>query len=99
MVVAEALAHGCPAIVSHGAPWAGLEEKKCGWWIDNSIETLTSTLKKAMQLPSQYLRNMGIRGREWMEKDYSWESVGKKMITAYEWLIQKDNPPKFVKMD
>lgn len=30
MVVAEALAHGCPAVASRGAPWAGLKTEGCG---------------------------------------------------------------------
>lgn len=42
MVVAEALSHECPAIVSHGAPWAGLEIEGCGWWIPNDVGNLRS---------------------------------------------------------
>jgi len=31
IAVAEALAHGVPAVVSTGAPWSGLQNERCGW--------------------------------------------------------------------
>src|SRR5262249_30544183 len=34
LTVPEALAAGTPAISTKGAPWSGLEEEGCGWWID-----------------------------------------------------------------
>lgn len=99
MVVAEALAHGCPAIVSHGAPWNGLELEGCGWWVNNSVETLTSALDKAMRLPTDQLKNMGLRGREWMARDYGWEAIGQKMDAAYRWLLYGGKCPAWVKVD
>ena len=40
IAVAEALAHGVPAIVTKGAPWSGIETNNCGWWIDIGEESL-----------------------------------------------------------
>ena len=34
IVVAEALWAGVPVITTKGTPWAELEERKCGWWVD-----------------------------------------------------------------
>src|SRR5690606_27143605 len=47
MTVAEALAHGVPAIVTKGAPWQGLEDHQCGWWIDLSEDSLAACLDQA----------------------------------------------------
>jgi len=99
MVVAEALAHGCPAVVSRGAPWEGLKSEGCGWWIDNGVESLTATLDVAMQVPLPELQAMGLRGRAWMERDYGWSGIGKKMIAAYRWLFDGGEPPAWVRTE
>ncbi len=87
MVVAEALAHSCPAVVSRGAPWSGLVAEGCGWWVDNSVEKLTAALDAAMLLPDDQLATMGLRGRAWMERDFGWMAIGQKMDAAYRWLL------------
>lgn len=99
MVVAEALAHGCPALVTRGAPWAGLETEGCGWWIENSIEALVSTLNLAMQMDRQQLEGMGQLGRAWMERDYGWSSIAQKMDASYRWLLNGGETPAWIKMD
>ena len=97
MVVAEALAHGCPAIVSRGAPWPGLETQGCGWWVDNEIDALTKVLGAAMRLSPPQLVDMGMKGRAWMERDFSWTSVGQRMDEAYRWILQGGAQPEFVR--
>ncbi len=97
MVVAETLAHGCPAVVSRGAPWAGLESEGCGWWVDNSVSSLAAALDAAMQLPHDQLTAMGMRGRAWMERDFGWAAIGQKMDAAYRWLANGGERPGWVK--
>ena len=99
MVVAEALAHGCPTIVSTGAPWPGLQTESCGWWVANDVDTLATTLISAMQIPVEDLTAMGLRGRAWMERDYGWAAIGKKMDAAYRWLLSGGEPPAWVKVN
>lgn len=97
MVVAEALAHGCPALVSRGAPWAALEDEACGWWVDNGTESLASALDTAMRVPAGELAGMGLRGRAWMEREYGWAAIGEKMDAAYRWLVVGGERPAWVK--
>jgi glycosyltransferase involved in cell wall biosynthesis len=97
MVVAEALAYSCPAVVGRGAPWAGLETEECGWWVDISVPTLTAALDAAMQLPPCELTAMGLRGRAWMARDYGWDAIGKKMDAAYRWLLYGGERPAWVR--
>lgn len=97
MVVAEALAHGCPAVVSRGAPWAGLKTEGCGWWVNNSVDDLVVALDAAMQLPQAQLAAMGLRGRAWMERDYGWAAIGQKMDAAYRWLVRGGEEPEWVR--
>jgi len=99
MTVAEALAHGVPAIVSKGAPWAGLEKEKCGWWIHIGEEPLSECLREAMSKSSTELADMGMRGREWMNRDFSWDRIGKMMHKTYEWILGGGSPPAWVVTD
>lgn len=87
MVVAEALAHGCPVIASKGTPWDGLEREGCGWWVAHEVETLAATLDATMRLPRIQLQVMGSRGRAWMQRAFSWESIAERMEAAYGWLL------------
>lgn len=99
MVVAEALAHGCPAVVTRGAPWAGLETERCGWWIDHDIDSLTEVLHQAMGSESEQLAEMGNRGRAWMERDFGWNTIGQKMSAVYRWALEGGQPPAWVQVD
>lgn len=80
LVVAEALAHGVPVIASKGTPWSGLEQKQCGLWVENDPESLAGAIRKISGMP---LREMGLRGRDWMLREYTWGSVGQRMLGLY----------------
>ena len=80
IVVAESLAHAVPVIASKGTPWFGLETNRCGLWVDNDPESLATAIRKIRTLP---LQEMGQRGREWMKKDFSWDSVSGEMLAVY----------------
>lgn len=87
LTVAEALAAGLPVIATKGAPWKGLVEEKCGWWIDHGVESLGSALSSALATPNERLIAMGEKGRAWMQRDFSWERVASDMLRIYHWLI------------
>ncbi|HYG76500.1 MAG TPA: glycosyltransferase [Planctomycetota bacterium] len=97
--VAEALAHGTPAIVSKGAPWSGLEEQGCGWWIDVGDKALSACLRQVLKMPTHELRSVGLRGRTWMERDFSWSQVGKSMYQAYQWLLNGGTQPECIRLN
>lgn len=97
MAVAEALAHGVPAIVTKGAPWGGLETEGCGWWINLTKEELTECLREAMDRSPNDLQAMGARGRAWMMRDFCWQEIGRKMHKTYEWLLSGGPAPAWVK--
>ena len=84
MVVVEALAHGVPVIASNGTPWKGLLEHECGWWPDISSEGIGEALQSATSIDPTELRLMGMRGRQWMQRDFSWDQVARRMVALYE---------------
>lgn len=99
MVVAEALAQECPAIVSHGAPWSGLDSEGCGWWIPNDVDSLRDNLEQAMAQPPEVLHAMGARGRQWMQRDFSWDGVAGMMEAAYRWVSKGGEYPPYIRME
>ncbi len=84
IVVAESLARAIPVIASHGTPWRDIEKHGCGMWVDNSPASLAAAITQLHRAP---LREMGDRGRAWMESEFSWQSIGERMLALYEEVI------------
>jgi glycosyltransferase involved in cell wall biosynthesis len=96
LVVGEALAAGIPAIVTKGAPWQGLETEGCGWWIDHGVEPLFVALKIATSLPPFARKEMGLRGRAWVERDFGWDAIAADMVSVYRWVCDGKQLPSCV---
>lgn len=99
IVVAEALAASIPVITTKGAPWEGLHDYKCGWWVDIGSDPLTAALREAISLPDQERRMMGLRGRKMVTEKYSWNRISSEMIEFYQWLLGGGTPPACVITD
>jgi len=99
MSVAEALAAGTPAIVTKGAPWQELSSREAGWWIDIGVDPLVAGLERAMSLPASDLNARGLRGRAWMEQEFSWTRVARKMSATYEWVVKGGEAPNWVRSE
>lgn len=82
IVVAEALAHGTPVVVTKGAPWEGIEVEECGRWVDICSEALVEAISN---LDGANLSEMGSRGRNWMQRDFSVV----KMVSRFESLYRR----------
>ncbi|SIT58143.1 Glycosyltransferase [Mesorhizobium prunaredense] len=96
--VAEALAGGCPAIVTRGAPWSGLASERAGWWVDTSAEGLEGALRDAMVRPREELAEMGSNGRNWMVREFGWSGIAQKMHQTYGWLRTGGAAPEWVRL-
>jgi len=85
IVVAEALAHGVPVIASKGTPWKRVEEVGCGLWVDNDPESLAAAIKTISRMP---FREMGRKGREWMQREFSWNLAAQRMVKLYQSILE-----------
>lgn len=83
-VVVDALAHGRPVIASRSTPWKILEDRQCGWWVDNGPASLAKTIAMASKISREELGMMGARGRNLVRERFTWESVSRQMIAVYE---------------
>jgi glycosyltransferase involved in cell wall biosynthesis len=89
MVVAEALAHGVPAIVSFGAPWSEINDKGVGLWISNTPESLAKGIQSLKECD---LQKMGAKGREWMVNDFTWSSRGSELVNIFKTMSRHTSP-------
>lgn len=85
LVIAEALAHGVPVITTRNAPWQGLTDHRCGWWIQLDETLLHAAMSDATAQPREALREMGARGRAWMEREFGWDGIARQMLLVYDW--------------
>lgn len=97
VVVAEALASGIPVLTTTGAPWAVLEERDCGWWVEPEVDALTQALQEATESSDAQRLAMGNRGRELVEEQFSWEEVARKLHGAYQWIRKGGAPPDYIR--
>lgn len=91
-IVTEALVRGIPVAASKGMPWQELDEYRCGWWIDNDVDSITATMQAALFLPSEERVAMGMRGKQLMRERYGVDVLGQKMKSVYQWLLGGDKP-------
>ncbi len=96
LAVAEALAAGTPAIVTKGAPWEGLNTHGAGQWIDIGVDPLVASLEDMMSRSREELTQMGVNGREWMKRDFSWDKIGAQMVETYQWMLGQASKPDWV---
>jgi len=77
IVVAEALAHAVPVLTTQATPWEQLDRRDCGRCIDLPNSDLATEITA---LAGRDLESMGLRGRDWMRRDFSKAS----MVRAFE---------------
>lgn len=87
IAVAEALAYRLPVVTTTGAPWQGLIDHRCGWWVTPSVEGITQALAQATSTSSQELNAMGQRGRAWVREEFAWPTIAQRLKEAYELYI------------
>lgn len=99
VAVAEALASGIPAMVSHGAPWSHLETQQAGWWVKTEVSAWASCLQEVLRWPPEALRKSGERGRAWMRTAYTWEASAAQLLAAYHYFLGTGDKPDCIVVD
>jgi glycosyltransferase involved in cell wall biosynthesis len=97
LVVTEALSFGVPVIATHGAPWRGLVENRCGWWVPAEALALELALREAIELDDEERFAMGARGYNYA-KQFSWTDIARETRNTYLWLLGKKQRPDCVSL-
>lgn len=95
IVVLEALSHGLPVIVTDTTPWHDVQTYSCGWSIPPTEDSLATTLRHALSLPSSTLTIMGARSKSFASH-FTWDKIIPKYILAYNWLLSSGPTPDFI---
>ena len=85
--IIDALAHRKPCIASTFTPWKELQDRDCGWWVDNDPSVLARAIREMIEASDDRRETMGERGHKLVEEKYSWDSVASKMVGAYKNLL------------
>ncbi len=96
IVVAEALSCGVPVITTRGAPWSDLVDHDCGWWIEIGVDPLAEALTQATRMSAADRAAMGRRGRELVNRKYTWPQVAAALQSVYAWVLGKGPCPEGV---
>ena len=96
MIVPEALICGTPVYASLGTPWEELNSCRCGWWKDNSPETIANVIQDILAKSDEEILQMGSNGRKLMEEKYEQKKVASMMLDLYKWILGEIEKPKFV---
>lgn len=96
MIVPESLIVGTPVMASYGTPWKSLQTENCGWWADNSPNSIVKILDELYNMSPLKNILMGIRGRKYILQEFSSEKVATKMIELYKWILEGGEKPENV---
>ncbi len=80
IVVVEALAHEVPVIAGRATRGGRLAEEGAGLWVDNAPDALAEALARIVSMPR---REMGRRGRAWVERELTWDGVARRTLALY----------------
>lgn len=83
IVVAEALAAGVPVIATTNTPWSGLHTHECGWQVPTTVDGLEQALREGTSTSFEQRAAMGRRGRQWVERAFSWPAIAATMNQHY----------------
>jgi glycosyltransferase involved in cell wall biosynthesis len=70
-VVLEALSFSTPVIASKHTPWRGLEDNKCGFWVNNTPEKIKESLVCILKMNDSEYRSFSINSYNFVYKHFS----------------------------
>jgi glycosyltransferase involved in cell wall biosynthesis len=56
--------------------------------VETSVEGIAEGLRRMMALSDAERKEMGRQGCEWVRREFSWESVARQMVEAYEEVLK-----------
>ena len=79
----EAMAAAVPVVVTRTCPWAIVEERGAGRWVDQRADAIAEAMDAVVGHP-ELGASMGAHGRHLVEDEYSWPSVAARLDAVYE---------------
>lgn len=89
MAILEALASGCPVLISEECNFPDVASTRCGLVIAAEVRTLRDALLTVLKTDSATLREWGQRGKKLVDSCYSEAAIAGRLATLYE-SVRKD---------
>jgi glycosyltransferase involved in cell wall biosynthesis len=83
MALLEGLASGLPVLATVPCHMSALESMRAGRTVEASVEGLTEGLSWFFAKDASCLAKMGNSARRWVERDFTWSVVGRKVEDMY----------------
>jgi glycosyltransferase involved in cell wall biosynthesis len=93
IVVAEALACQTPVITTTGTPWKQLQTADVGRCVAPTRSDLAEALRELMGMSQSQRSDMGRRGRNLVEKQYTWTAVAGQFLALCEGILAGEPIP------
>ncbi|HWQ57021.1 MAG TPA: glycosyltransferase [Bryobacteraceae bacterium] len=94
--VMEALGAGVAVLTTTGVPVQELRSGRYGWYVEPSTDALSAALKDALPRSRRQLGEFGQRGRQLIQRQYTWARLADRTAELYRWLLGQNPRPDFV---
>lgn len=98
MAILEAMAARLPVLITPGCNFPQAVEQGAGVGVTPDAQGTEQGLRRMIQMSDQQRRDMGDRGRQLVEGNYTWDAVAGQMIQVYQWMQAGGSPPPTVAM-
>lgn len=85
-LIPEALIRGIPVLVTEELGWGRLNEEDFAW--SGPWDDFQATLKQALQLNPEVLRERGAKARVWAERELSWTKSARALSDFYRTILR-----------
>jgi glycosyltransferase involved in cell wall biosynthesis len=86
LAVVESMAAGVPVVVTRTCPWAEVESRRCGFWVEQTPEAIARALDVLIDDPTGRSA-MGDRGAAFARERFGWNAIGRQMAAHYTGLV------------
>jgi glycosyltransferase involved in cell wall biosynthesis len=82
VAVVESLAAGVPVVATRTTPWRDLENRVCGFWVEQNVPAIAGALRTLASDPARRAR-MGERAAAFARETFGWDAVAPAMARLY----------------
>jgi glycosyltransferase involved in cell wall biosynthesis len=86
--ILEAMAAGKPSIITTGCNFPEAAYAKAAHVVDINASEIANALVQCLSCPEE-TQKMGIRARELIMQNYTWESAAQKLAEVYKWILNQ----------
>jgi poly(glycerol-phosphate) alpha-glucosyltransferase len=99
MAILEAAAAGLPVVLTRECNFTGLAAAGGAIEVAAEIKGTAEGLRQVMRLSDGERKSMGQRGKELIERDYTWDVKTRQILELYGWLSGGGHRPEFVRLN